>query len=101
MKKLLFITITVLCCNFVHAQTRTMVVKEELVLIDPPFPECHASTITELKDGSILAAWFGGKHEGHKEVAIWASVSTGKGKWSAPAKVADGKTGDTIQYPCW
>ena len=37
-----------------------------------PTPECHASTIVETSEG-MLAAWFGGTHEKHKDVGIWVS----------------------------
>lgn len=38
-----------------------------------PFAQCHASTLVALGDGGVLAAWFGGTHEGHADVAIWSS----------------------------
>jgi predicted neuraminidase len=48
-----------------------------------PFASCHASTLVELRDGSLLAAWFGGTGEGQPDVAIWAARHTAAG-WSAP-----------------
>ena len=45
-----------------------------------PFPSCHASTLVEHEPGKLLAAWFGGKDEGAKDVQIWASTFDGK-KW--------------------
>jgi predicted neuraminidase len=53
----------------------------------PPTPGCHASTVVELADGSLMAAWFGGKDEGAKDVQIWSARFDGK-KWSAPEVIA-------------
>ena len=55
----------------------------------------HASTVAELKDGDILAAWFAGTREGAPDVAIY-SARQHNGVWSAPIELAraDG-------VPCW
>src|SRR5579862_7793519 len=37
--------------------------KSEFIYETAPFPECHASTIVETKDGTLMAAWFGGTRE--------------------------------------
>ncbi|HXA56128.1 MAG TPA: sialidase family protein [Candidatus Acidoferrum sp.] len=59
------------------------------------FASSHASTIVELKNGDLLAAWFGGTAEGKPDVAIWSSRHAGDA-WSAPVELAreDG-------VPCW
>ena len=59
------------------------------------FPSSHASTIVELKDGGLMAAWFGGTHERAPDVAIWASRYI-NGKWSAPAELER-----TKDIPSW
>jgi len=51
------------------------------------FPSSHASTVVELKGGDLLAAWFGGTHEGAPDVAIWIARLHG-GHWSVPEAVA-------------
>lgn len=51
------------------------------------FASSHASTIVELKDGGLLAAWFGGSGEGKPDVAIWSARHTARG-WSRPAELA-------------
>jgi predicted neuraminidase len=60
-----------------------------------PFPSCHASTLVEVAPGKLLAAWFGGRDEGAKDVQIWLSRFDG-GKWSAPEVV-----GREPGQPCW
>ncbi|MEI8206628.1 MAG: exo-alpha-sialidase, partial [Kiritimatiellales bacterium] len=59
-------------------------------IYDPPVtPECHAGTLAQRPDGKLVAAWFGGTHEGHIDAGIWESVLNGQ-VWSLPEKVAHG-----------
>ncbi len=51
-----------------------------------PFTDSHASTVVALKDGAILAAWFGGTHEGTPDVAIWGAKRTAGG-WEKPVEL--------------
>jgi len=62
-------------------------------------PSCHAATIVETKSGSILAAWFGGTHESHRDVTIYLSRLE-SGTWTYPKSVADGKVGNS-QFACY
>jgi predicted neuraminidase len=96
-----------LITSFVAAQTvaqteeiRPGLVEEEFIYLSAPYPQCHASTITESKKGTLLAAWFGGRHEGHEEVGIWVARKT-NGKWSKPIEVANGKQDNGKSLPCW
>ncbi len=50
------------------------------------FPESHASTIVALKNGELMAAWFGGTKERAPDVAIWGSRQV-NGKWTAPVEL--------------
>ncbi len=52
-----------------------------------PFASCHASHLTLLPGGDILAVWFGGSREGADDVAIWSARRSG-GQWSPPVRVA-------------
>ncbi len=64
------------------------------------FPECHASTLVETKEG-ILAAWFGGTAEGRNDVDIH-TARWRDGAWSEPKRVATGTAeGDPKRHPCW
>jgi len=65
---------------------------------DVSFPSCHASTITETKEG-LIAAWFGGTEERAPDVCIYASSSI-NGAWNKPVMVADGIQNGK-RYPCW
>ena len=60
-----------------------------------PFQECHASTIVALKNGELMAAWFGGTKEGAPDVAIWGSRRI-DGKWTAPVELEREK-----DFPSW
>ena len=52
-----------------------------------PFASSHASAIVELKNGDLLAAWFGGTSEGQPDVAIWSATRMRSG-WSTPVELA-------------
>jgi predicted neuraminidase len=75
-------------------------ISDELIFKEPPFAQCHASTIVELTPGNLMVAAFGGTGEGRQDVCIWFSA-TENGEWSKPAKIADGIINDTLRYPCW
>ncbi|MCE9526717.1 MAG: exo-alpha-sialidase [Planctomycetales bacterium] len=75
------------------------IVSSEFIYEKAPFPQCHASTIAETKEG-LVAAWFGGTAEKNKDVGIWISRHSKEG-WSEVKEVANGKESDTVRYPCW
>ena len=75
-------------------------VSEELIYNEPPFAQCHASTIVEVAPNKFIAAAFGGTGEGNKDVCIWLATNE-KGDWSKPVMIANGIINDTLRYPCW
>jgi predicted neuraminidase len=81
------------------AELRHAVLVSEYIYESAPFPECHASTIVESK-GRLLAAWFGGTEEGHKDVGIWLAELKDR-KWTAPREVATGVQTDHSRHPSW
>ncbi len=54
------------------------------------YPSCHASTIAELPDGSLMVAWYAGSEEGAKDVAVLMSRrDADSSEWSEPVVLAD------------
>jgi len=51
----------------------------------------HAATLLELRDGDLLAAWYGGTDEIDPDVNIFLSRQDHRtGRWSAPRAIANG-----------
>ncbi len=72
-----------------------------------PLPQSHhthASTITEARDGTLLAAWFAGTRENHPDVDIWLSRKPPGKEWSQPVMIDDGSrdiNGVRQEFACW
>ncbi|GAA5219954.1 exo-alpha-sialidase [Membranihabitans marinus] len=66
---------------------------------NPPFEECHASTIVETPNG-LVASWFGGTKEKNPDVEIWVSREI-NGIWTRPISVANGIQHKNKRYPTW
>lgn len=60
-----------------------------------PVNACHASTLVMLPDGDILAAWFGGEHEGAENVEIWSSRRH-ENVWTEPVMMSE-----QTDKACW
>lgn len=92
---------SLIACNAPNANEKELIMTEEFIYDaeEVPFPSCHASTIEEIP-GGLVAAWFGGTHEKHKDVGIWVSRKT-DGEWSTPMEVVNGVINDTLRYPTW
>ncbi len=91
----------VLLLSTLHAQVPEIrdFVRDD-VFDEPVTPACHASTITELTPGHFIVAWFGGSHEGAKDVGIYAARSQGK-HWSRPVQLIAPVLMDGDTLPCW
>jgi predicted neuraminidase len=59
----------------------------ESIFEEAPSGQCHASTIVDLPNGDLLAAWFAGKREGDNSVEIWLARKPLGGVWSSPRVV--------------
>ncbi len=92
--------ILLMCAPCLWAQNQWKLVHKQLVVSNPPFKQCHASTIVELSSGKLMAAWFGGADEGAKDVCIWTAVNA-KSAWNKPSIIATGIINDSLRYPCW
>ena len=67
------------------------IMKDEFLYEHTYFPEAHASTIVELKNGDLVAGYFGGTHERDPDVCIWVNIKKkGSNEWSKPILAADG-----------
>lgn len=86
--------------NVVNAQMKAVNIESSYIADPPVTTASHASTLVEYKPNEILAAWFGGKYEGAKDVGIYISSYKDK-KWSTPKELIQPliKNGDTL--PCW
>src|SRR3954454_229365 len=69
--------------------THPAVVSSEFIYESAPYPQCHASTIVEIKPGELAAAWFGGTRERNPDVCIWVARHE-SGKWQEAVKAAYG-----------
>ena len=67
------------------------IVKDQFLYDHTYFPEAHASTIVELKNGDLVAGYFGGTHERDPDVCIYVNIKKkGSDTWSSPILAADG-----------
>ena len=70
-------------------------------IFDPnPVPSCHATTLVEAKDKTLVASWFAGTAEGKPDVGIWSARYL-NGMWTQPVEVANGVQPDGTRHPCW
>jgi alpha-L-rhamnosidase len=67
------------------------IVTDEFLYEKSSFPECHSATIEELKNGDLVAAFFGGTKEANPDCCIWVCRKPkGSSEWTAPVIAADG-----------
>ncbi len=90
--------------SFIWGQ-ESPILQTEFLYEKAPFPSCHASTIVEATDGTLVSAWFGGTQEKHPDVGIWVSRKVNQA-WTAPIEVANGVQyqkidGTLVRYPTW
>lgn len=95
-----FLFFTTLATRAIELPKTSKILVTEQVFTNAPFKECHASTLIESTDGTLLAAWFGGTRESNKDVEIWISEKR-NGKWSSPQSVANGIINDSLRFACW
>ncbi|MCB1230619.1 MAG: exo-alpha-sialidase [Verrucomicrobiae bacterium] len=64
---------------------------------EAPTPSCHSSTLVELPDGQLAAAWFGGTSEPDIDNSIWFTRRVEE-KWLPPVAVVDGTEGEDSDH---
>jgi predicted neuraminidase len=101
-KNILMLGLVICLSATVFAQAnpwRTGIVTDEFIFEKASYPECHAATIAQTKQG-LVAAWFGGTKERNPDVCIWVSRLV-NGKWTTGINVANGIQNDSLRYACW
>lgn len=104
MKRLLLLIVPILAGGCAMAQTlpQATVLDSGLVYKTASFPSCHAATLCQTADSSLLVAFFAGKYEGASDVSIWTSrLIRGSRYWTPPRKVASRFDPNGKQIPCW
>ena len=97
-----FLSLFLWCATCPTFAGKPVVFRNQFLYQKAPFPSCHAATIVELKNGDLLAAYFGGAYEGSKDVCIWLSrKNKGEERWEAPVQVADGILSNSLRKPCY
>jgi predicted neuraminidase len=90
-----FMFISVLCAGIAIAEGESRkietIFQAQLIFDEiPGRPQCHASTLTELPNGGVLAAWFAGSFEKAKDVAILSSrLPANTKQWTTPEILND------------
>ncbi len=72
----------------------------EFIFKDKTTTNCHASTIVELNNHNLMAAWFGGTYEGAKDVGIYTSIYNGE-NWTKAQCLIPPMIKDNDTLPCW
>lgn len=67
------------------------IISDEFLYEKASFPECHGATIVEMKNGDLVASFFGGTKERNPDCCIWVCRKPkGAKEWTAPQLAADG-----------
>lgn len=78
------------------------VTDDEFVYDNSQFPEAHAASIVELKNGDLVATYFGGTKERNPDCCIWTQIKRkGTNTWTKPLMAADGILSDSLRKACW
>lgn len=82
------------------ADVLSPILRTEFIHEPTAYPSCHAATLVEATDGTLLAAWFGGSGESRPDVCIYLSRYEA-GHWSPNVAVADGVQSDGSRFATW
>ncbi|WP_238160899.1 sialidase family protein [Flavobacterium cupreum] len=97
---ILFLALGVSCTSVPKKNLQAANITDTYIAAEPVTHNSHAATLVEIKPNQLMAAWFGGKYEGAKDVGIYFSLYKDK-KWSVPQNLIQPALikGDTL--PCW
>ncbi len=95
---LLVILITFCSCK--DKKPKLSDVNESFVFNKKVTINSHAATVVETKPNNLLAAWFGGMHEGANDVGIYAA-SYNANRWSTPVCLIKPLIREQDTLPCW
>ena len=89
--------ILLLSLTAIAAAQTPKILRSEFIFDPNPVPSCHASTIAEAADHTLVAAWFAGTAEKDPDVGIWSARMV-DGKWTKPVEVATGVQPDGKRF---
>lgn len=89
-----------LSCVSLKKMPKAVNVTNTFIANPPVTANSHAATLVEFNPNELMAAWFGGKYEGAKDVGIYLSVYKDK-KWSVPQPIISPLITQKDTLPCW
>ena len=96
----LLVVLVFISCTSIPKNPKANIITQQFISDEPVTNNSHAATLVELKSNELMAAWFGGKYEGAKDVGIYFS-NYKDNRWSEPKCLVQPliRKGDTL--PCW
>ncbi|KQO24845.1 glycosyl hydrolase [Flavobacterium sp. Leaf82] len=99
--KYLLLLLALICVSCSSTKKQEAInITQNFITDQPVTINSHASTIVELEPNKLMAAWFGGKYEGAKDVGIYFSVYK-ENKWSVPKNLVEPLITQKDTLPCW
>ncbi|QGK73243.1 exo-alpha-sialidase [Flavobacterium sp. SLB02] len=97
---LLLLVLACFSCASLKQNSKAIHITQNFITDQPLTANSHAATLVELEPGKLMAAWFGGRHEGARDVGIYFSVYKQK-KWSVPENLVLPLIREKDTLPCW
>ncbi|MBP4136885.1 sialidase family protein [Flavobacterium geliluteum] len=97
------ISLVVLMCfsvSFAQKTPEAIHIMTRFIADSPVTANSHAATLVEVKPNKLMAAWFGGKYEGAKDVGIYCATFK-ENKWSEPQNLVAPAIIHKDTLPCW
>ena len=97
---LLLVLLACISCASLKKGPKAIHITRNFITDQPVTVNSHAATLVEPEPGKLMAAWFGGKYEGAKDVGIYFSVYKNR-KWSVPKNLIKPLITQKDTLPCW